>query len=170
MLRKCWSDLRLRVKRLRPDLQKEKKSEQVYAIAKECCILHSFFFCVQREEDGGCDPRDRCICLQLCTRIRNFCTFVCDNQARVYNFGATLCKYDALASNMVLNYPKSSKLVSKAKKKKTKMSLNASPPFLCQLTNTTRTKEPIVILLIGAKNPHLICFNHFSQVLLLDFF
>lgn len=49
-------------------------------------------FCVQGEEDGDCGPRIRYIYLQLCTRIRNFCTFICDNDAKAYNYGATFYK------------------------------------------------------------------------------
>ena len=48
-------------------------------------------FCVQGE-DGGCGPRDRYICLQLCTRFRNFCTFIYNYHARTYNYGKTFCK------------------------------------------------------------------------------
>ena len=49
-------------------------------------------FCVQREEEGDCGPSDRYICLQLCTGIRNFCTFIYDNDARTYNYGTTFYK------------------------------------------------------------------------------
>lgn len=61
-------------------------------------VLHSFFF-VFREEDGDCGPRDRYICLQLCTRIRNFCTFIYNYHARTYNYGTTFCKNDDPAAD-----------------------------------------------------------------------
>lgn len=65
-------------------------------------------FCVQWEEDGGCGLMDRYICLQLCTRIRNFCTFTYDNDARAYNYGTTFYKNN----------------------EKTKMQINTSSPQL----------------------------------------
>lgn len=56
-------------------------------------------FCVQGEEDSDCGPRDRCICLQRCTRIRNFCTFIYNYHARTYNYGKTFCKNDDPAAD-----------------------------------------------------------------------
>lgn len=57
----------------------------------------SFF--MFRKEEGDCSPVDRYICLQLCSRIRNFCTFIYNVCARTYNYGTTFCKNDDSAAD-----------------------------------------------------------------------
>jgi len=57
------------------------------------------FLCSRGVEDGDCGPRDRCICLQLCTRNRNFCTSDYNVCSRACNYGTTSCKDDEIAAD-----------------------------------------------------------------------
>ena len=56
-------------------------------------------FCVQREEGGNCGPRDRYIYLQLCTRIRKFCTSNYKVCSIAYNYDTTSSKDDEIAAD-----------------------------------------------------------------------
>ena len=61
-------------------------------------VCDPFFFC-SGEEDGDCGPRDRYIYLQLCTRIRKFCTSDHKVYSIAYNYDTNSCKDDEIADD-----------------------------------------------------------------------